>query len=419
MRRETREKRCGQRFSCSGPKPGSHALRRTRLAGEAASRRLVGGTPTLLSCLVVGGASHGSRRGGVPPPGGRDAHPPFCARPRTTKVRGPHRRVSLRSPDSDEGDTAIAMDRTKDGSGPRPRIELVDLARGTALAAMAVYHFTWDLEFFSYVDAGTTAIGGWKVFARCIASSFLFLVGVSLFLAHGDGVRWPGFGRRLAMIGGAAAAISLATWIAVPKTFIFFGILHQIALASLLGLPFLRLPWAVNLLAAAGVVAAPHFLRSGFLRPSGVVVARPVEREPALQRLCPGLPVVRRRACGHRRRAACAARRPAAAPRRARRAPPGAAAAFRRPAQPCLLPRPPAGPDRRDLAVLASCAADARKPGSAFWTRLRRVLHAGARHRLLRALLWMRARRARRVKACSMRSWRGAAASSSTPGSRR
>jgi len=158
----------------------------------------------------------------------------------------------------------MEMDQKHARHGPGARIELIDLARGAALAAMAVYHFTWDLEFFSYVDAGTTAIGGWKVFARCIASSFLFLVGVSLFLAHGNGIRWPGFWRRLAMIGGAAAAISLVTWIAVPTNFIFFGILHQIALASLVGLPFLRLPWVVSLLAAAAVVAAPHFLRSAF-----------------------------------------------------------------------------------------------------------------------------------------------------------
>lgn len=64
------------------------------------------------------------------------------------------------------------------------------------------------------------------------------------------------------MVASAAAAISLATWIAVPGGFIFFGILHQIALASVLGLAFLRLPAALTLLVAAAVVAAPHFLRS-------------------------------------------------------------------------------------------------------------------------------------------------------------
>jgi uncharacterized membrane protein len=142
------------------------------------------------------------------------------------------------------------------------RIEAIDLARGAALIAMAIYHFTWDLEFFGYIDAGTTTVGGWKLFARSIASSFLFLVGVSLFLAHARGVRWRGFGTRLAMVAGAAVAISIATWFAMPESFIFFGILHQIALASVLGLAFLRLPWPLVLVLAAGVIAAPAYLTS-------------------------------------------------------------------------------------------------------------------------------------------------------------
>jgi uncharacterized membrane protein len=141
------------------------------------------------------------------------------------------------------------------------RIAAVDLARGVALLAMAVYHFAWDLEFFGYADPGMTAEGGWKLFARLIASSFLFLVGVSLVLGHGNGIRWRGFWRRWTQVAASAGANTLITWYAFPDGFIFFGILHQIALASLLGLPFLRLPaWAV-LLAAMFALAAPYWLR--------------------------------------------------------------------------------------------------------------------------------------------------------------
>ena len=146
--------------------------------------------------------------------------------------------------------------------GTRGRIDAIDLARGFALVAMAIYHFTWDLEFFGYVTPGLTAFGGWKLFARCIASSFLFLAGVSLFLAHSDGIRWPGFWRRFAMVAGAALAITIVTYVAVPGGFIFFGILHEIALASLLGLAFLRPPALANVAIAALVIAAPHYLRS-------------------------------------------------------------------------------------------------------------------------------------------------------------
>lgn len=151
-----------------------------------------------------------------------------------------------------------------DTAAPRlsSRIAWIDVARGVALVAMAIYHFTWDLEFFGYIDPGTTAVGGWKYFARGIASSFLILVGISLFLSHRGGVRWPSFWRRFAMIAGAALIVSLATYYATPGSFIFFGILHQIAFASVAGLLFLRLPPVLVLLAAALCLAAPYLLTS-------------------------------------------------------------------------------------------------------------------------------------------------------------
>ena len=128
----------------------------------------------------------------------------------------------------------------------RPRIAALDIARTGALVAMAVYHFVYDLELFGYLVPGTAVTGGWRMLAVATASSFLFLAGVSLWLAHGDGLRWRGFVKRLAMIAGAAALISLATYLAIPQGFIFFGILHCIALSSVFGIAFLRLPdWAL------------------------------------------------------------------------------------------------------------------------------------------------------------------------------
>lgn len=134
------------------------------------------------------------------------------------------------------------------------RLPFFDVLRGAALVAMTVYHLTWDLEFFGWLLPGTIQQAGWVIFARCIASSFLFLVGVSLVLAHGNTIRWPSFWKRFLQVTLAAAAISVATYVAFPETFIFFGILHAIALFSLLGLAFVNLAWPLVACAAITVV---------------------------------------------------------------------------------------------------------------------------------------------------------------------
>ncbi|MEF2550215.1 heparan-alpha-glucosaminide N-acetyltransferase [Aurantimonas sp. A2-1-M11] len=149
----------------------------------------------------------------------------------------------------------------------RGRIEIIDIARTVALFAMVVYHFTWDLEFFSYVERGLTGQGGWRIFARCIASSFLFLVGVSLVLANDRGIRWQPFLKRLAQVMAGALAITAATLFTTPNSYVYFGILHHIAVASLLGLLFLRLPWPAAAAAAIAVVALPFFVATPLLDP--------------------------------------------------------------------------------------------------------------------------------------------------------
>ena len=146
----------------------------------------------------------------------------------------------------------------------RLRIEALDAARGLALIAMATYHFTWDFEFFGYLEPGTATHGWLKIYARAIASTFLFLAGFSLVLAHYPVLRAKSFARRLAVIVAAALAITIATAIAVPEGMIFFGILHAIAAASLIGLAFLRLPPLVTLAAAAAAIALPNVYRSEF-----------------------------------------------------------------------------------------------------------------------------------------------------------
>ncbi|WP_245408844.1 heparan-alpha-glucosaminide N-acetyltransferase [Rhizobium wuzhouense] len=159
---------------------------------------------------------------------------------------------------------SIPDNATPASDSPRPKHRLLwlDALRGLALIAMATYHFSWDLEFFGYLAPGTSTEGFLRIYARSIASTFLFLAGFSLVLAHYPTLRLNAFLRRFAVILGAALAISAATFWFTPEGWIFFGILHCIALASLIGLLFLRLPVIVTLLVAGAALLLPGFFRS-------------------------------------------------------------------------------------------------------------------------------------------------------------
>jgi len=145
---------------------------------------------------------------------------------------------------------------------PATRLAVIDLARGLAVVAMAIYHFSWDLSWFGLVDWPVAQGTGWRIFAGSIAGSFLFLAGVSLDLAHHDGIRWRAFWRRFAVIVAAAAAVSLATYFTFGNSYVRFGILHAIAAASLIALPFARLPlWSV-IAASATILSLPLWATS-------------------------------------------------------------------------------------------------------------------------------------------------------------
>jgi uncharacterized membrane protein len=143
-----------------------------------------------------------------------------------------------------------------------PRVALLDVARGVALVAMFVYHFTWDLGFFGFIELRASVDPSWRLFAKLIAGSFLVLVGIGLVLAARSGLRPRPYLQRLGGIGLAALAITGATMWWSPDSYIFFGILHCIAASSVLGLLFLRAPAWWTALIAAAAFAAPAFFRS-------------------------------------------------------------------------------------------------------------------------------------------------------------
>jgi uncharacterized membrane protein len=154
--------------------------------------------------------------------------------------------------------------------GPLPaggRYALLDVARGGALVLMFVYHFSWDLTFFRMAEFQIFTDWKWIWFAKLIASIILFVMGIAQVMARrrGQGSLNPKvFLRRFAVIAGAAALVSAATYFVDAGSYVFFGILHHIAVASLILLLASRLPTAALVIAAAAAALAPEFLRFDF-----------------------------------------------------------------------------------------------------------------------------------------------------------
>jgi uncharacterized membrane protein len=102
--------------------------------------------------------------------------------------------------------------------------------------------------------------GSWAIFARGIASTFLFVLGVSLTLrysrlkSHLSG--WPLFRKFLlrgVKIFAWGMVVTVVTYFALGHGYVIFGILHLLGLSTVLAYPFLRSRWA-SLVAAIVVI---------------------------------------------------------------------------------------------------------------------------------------------------------------------
>ena len=147
------------------------------------------------------------------------------------------------------------------------RVDAVDCARGLALIGMAAYHLGWDLADFRLASPDLPFTPPMRLLSHTVADVFLALVGVSLALAHRKGFNQRAFWRRLAVVAGAAALVTVATFIPFPGMGVWFGILHCIAVASLIAGPFVTGPAWASLAVGLAAIAAPFLFRSTLFDP--------------------------------------------------------------------------------------------------------------------------------------------------------
>lgn len=124
------------------------------------------------------------------------------------------------------------------------RIVSIDVLRSFAIVLMVVFHFIYDLRFFGYVDWNIPDGAGWGTFRHIILISFFICLGASLHLSYRNGIDWKKFSKRLTQILVSALAISLVSLVIVPNNYIYFGVLHFIAVASVVCIMFANKPRA-------------------------------------------------------------------------------------------------------------------------------------------------------------------------------
>lgn len=139
----------------------------------------------------------------------------------------------------------------------------LDALKGALVIAMIAYHACYVAVMFD-LAAIELYTGFWWAFPRVVAAGFVAVSGWNLAGKRAAGSGFGSFARRAGRLGLFALAVSAATWPVLGEGFVFFGVLHLLALSSilaypLLGRPSLAIAVGAAALAAGALLAEPRF----------------------------------------------------------------------------------------------------------------------------------------------------------------
>lgn len=114
------------------------------------------------------------------------------------------------------------------------RYAAVDMLRGLAMVWMTVFHFCFDLQHFGFVQTDFYGNPVWTVQRMAIVTLFVLCAGLGQSIALQQGQSSGRFWKRWRQIALCALAVSLGSWFMFPNSYIYFGILHGMALMLIL-----------------------------------------------------------------------------------------------------------------------------------------------------------------------------------------
>lgn len=172
------------------------------------------------------------------------------------------------------------------------RHDAIDALRGFALVWMAVFHFCFDLSYLGFIQQDFYNGSFWTTQRTIILSLFLFCVGMGQSVAASRGQEAARFWRRWRQIAAAALLVSLGSWLMFPRSFIYFGVLHGIAVMLVLarlsaGLRISRLLLASGLALAAWLAGSwllwgspvQALFNGPWLNWLGIITSKPVTED--------------------------------------------------------------------------------------------------------------------------------------------
>jgi uncharacterized membrane protein len=146
---------------------------------------------------------------------------------------------------------------------PGERFDRLDALRAVAIVWMAMFHLLFDLNHYGYLQPRHSFHHDalWVSQRTVIVSLFLFCAGLGVAVAQAQGQSWARFWRRWAQVAGCAVLVSIGSTFMFPRSFIFFGVLHGIAVMLIvarlaaplrlwlwpLGALALLLPWVLKI----------------------------------------------------------------------------------------------------------------------------------------------------------------------------
>jgi len=171
------------------------------------------------------------------------------------------------------------------------RFDRLDALRGVAIVWMAAFHFCFDLNYYGLWEPrqAFTHDPFWTLQRSCIVTLFLLCAGLGQAVALDAVQGWPRFWRRWAQVAGCALLVSAGSALMFPRSWIYFGVLHGLAVMLVLtrlAAPLGRWLWPLGAVA----LLLPTLVQLPFFDTPWTNWAGLVTRKPVTEDYVPVLP---------------------------------------------------------------------------------------------------------------------------------